>query len=113
MNCTTSFTVPYPDNTEMRYEKMDCQTALKFMQEFPPPCGYLNKTEIIALKRFFSNTENYVIASKSQFECHLNCGVNSQSGWEYLKCKRICQVKQENVMLNELDAMRLGKHPPA
>lgn len=113
MNCTTSFTVPYPDNTEIPHEKMDCQQALEFIQKVSPPCGYLNKVEVIASGRFLSNTSRYALVSNDQFNCLLTCGTESPNRREYLKCKKICEGKEDNVILNDLDAGRLGKYPPA
>lgn len=110
MSCDTSFTVPY-SNKEVSYKKMNCQQALKFIQDMnDSPHNYLSKVSIITYGKIFPSIDRYELLSRTQFVCLLSCA-KIQMTKEHHSCKNSCHKKVEDVILNILDLKKFKKHP--
>jgi hypothetical protein len=111
MQCNTSFTIP-EENYEIHYQKMECQSALRFIQHdrLYAPYNSFSNVEVIKPHRILTSKDNYRLLSFNQFECLLTCCSETKNWNQYQFCKQQCLKKTESVVLNSLDAARLGKN---
>lgn len=109
MQCNTRFTFPY-ENHEVN-QKMDCETALKFMQNARSFAvyGYVSRIEIHKQHTLLSSYDRYLLLSSQQFECLLTCSSITKNWAQYRICRKDCLNKTENVILSDLDAFRYRK----
>lgn len=111
MQCHTQFTAPSSDWQNASY-RMSCEEALEFIRKYKisSPYSYVSDVQLVVERFWGSDKVNFRLLSHSQYNCLLLHSVRDRSLFGKREGIKACLEKTEIVFLNELDALKMGKH---